>query len=248
MKTRLFKVLNFITKFKLLFLFLFLFIIIFLYISKVNNNLTDEDKKYISYFLIDIKIPSKDKTFQDEILFVKAVQDSVLKNSLMGKIPKSSTREPRDLFISKTGQCPSRSRVIEKILRFSGFKTRHVSMYSKVQTNSFIKTLLTPGIPSHAVTEVLTLKGWMVVEPNEQWIAVDKKDNILSIYDIYLQIEKNNKIKWKNEPPLIYNEKFIYVYGLYSRHGQFYPPYNFIPDIEWNEFLFNIIEIFNERK
>lgn len=221
-------------------------IIIFtvLYLSRVDNKLTNEDEKYINYFLTDIKVLSKNKTFQDEVSFIKAVQNSVLKNSYKSiDIPKYSTREPKDVFILKTGQCFDRSRVIEKILRFSGFKTRHVSMYSKVKVASSINILLTPGVESHAITEVLTLKGWLIVEPNERWISVDEKYNILSIYDIFSQLEKNNKIKWKNEPPLIYNKQFTYVYGLYSRHGQFYPPYNFIPDIEWNELMYNFKEL-----
>lgn len=231
---------------KIIFLFISA-IFILIYFSKVDNSLTIEDKKYIGYFLKDIKTLDKNRTINDELLFIKAVQDSVLNNSYRDKeIPKFLTREPKDIFISKTGICFDRSRVIEKILRNSGFKTRHISIYSTQKTGSAIRSLLTPGISSHAVTEVLTSRGWLVVDSNKRWIAVDKDKNILSIKDIFLHLDKDTQIKWIVEAPSIYNRKFIYIYGLYSRHGNFYPPYNYIPDIEWSEFTFNFREIFND--
>ncbi|MCF6339839.1 MAG: transglutaminase domain-containing protein [Sulfurimonas sp.] len=228
---------------KILYLFI-ISIFILLYFSKVDNSITPEDKKYIGYFLKNIKIIDKNRTFDDELLFIKAVQDTVLNNSYKDReIPKFLTREPKDIFVSKVGICFDRSRVIEKILRNAGFKTRHISIYSTQKTNSAIKSLLTPGISSHAITEVLTSKGWLVVDSNKRWVAIDNEDNILSIKDIFLHVGKNTQIKWIVEAPSIYNKKFTYIYGLYSRHGNFYPPYNFIPDIEWNEFMFNITEI-----
>ena len=50
-------------------------------------------------------------------------------------------------------------------------------------------------------------------------------------------------VKWKG----IYNDnfnelfagEFIFVFGLYSRHGNFYPPYNYVPDINWKELIQN---------
>jgi hypothetical protein len=44
-----------------------------------------------------------------------------------------------------------------------------------------------------------------------------------------------------NPPGYIYNERFFYIYGLYSRHGRFFPPYNVIPDINYSEFIQNLI-------
>ena len=53
----------------------------------------------------------------------------------------------------------------------------------------------------------------------------------------------NKKIIWKEKPPFnIYMKPFIYIYGLYSRHGKFYPPYNLVPDINYGEFIQNVFE------
>jgi hypothetical protein len=38
----------------------------------------------------------------------------------------------------------------------------------------------------------------------------------------------------------IYKQPLTFVYGLYSRHGKFYPPFNFVPDINWPEFVGNV--------
>ena len=69
-----------------------------------------------------------------------------------------------------------------------------------------------------------------------------KGNNPLSINKIQHDIENSFYINWKKPPSdEIYLHSFIYVYGLYSRHGRFYPPYNFIPDINYREFIQNAI-------
>lgn len=42
----------------------------------------------------------------------------------------------------------------------------------------------------------------------------------------------------------IYAEGFTFMYGLYSRHGMFYPPYDKVPDINIPEFSQNIARVF----
>jgi hypothetical protein len=64
----------------------------------------------------------------------------------------------------------------------------------------------------------------------------------VSIQDIQNSVENAAAITWKQAPPVdIYTEPFTFVYGLYSRHGKFYPPYNFIPDVHYGEFIQNIL-------
>ena len=113
-------------------------------------------------------------------------------------------------------------------------------MYSKVKTRSSIKSLITPKTKSHAALEVLTKKGWLVVDTNSPWVAIDVHNNPLSIKKIQQSVDNSVYIEWK-KPPLddIYIKSFVAVYGLYSRHGKFYPPYNFIPDINYGEFIQN---------
>ena len=40
--------------------------------------------------------------------------------------------------------------------------------------------------------------------------------------------------------PEIYSAPFTWVYGFYSRHGRFYPPYNAVPDVNWGELAQNL--------
>lgn len=221
--------------------FVIIFVIgVFLY-NAVDNSLTEEDRQYIPKFLVGIDpMPEKFK-FKDELNFISAVQKSVIAIAPHVRgLPFDQKREPKELYIAKQGMCSDRSRVIEKILRYSGFKTRHINFYAKKGIGSALKTLLTPGGPSHAISEVLTSEGWLVVDSNVAWLSLDKNDRPVSLKDLWFSLESSKPVDWKNEPPsFIYNEPFTFVYGLYSRHGKFYPPYNFIPDIHLSEFSGN---------
>ncbi|MDH3256227.1 MAG: transglutaminase domain-containing protein [Nitrospinota bacterium] len=215
----------------------------FLAYSEVDNSLTAEDHLYIAKYLEDIPAIPANRTYENEIDIIIQIQNSVLsKAAHKNALPLGAKREPKDLFTAKAGLCYDRSRVIEKILRSIGFKTRHVSIYSTKQTHSSIKSLLTPGVASHAVTEVLTQKGWLVVDSNHRWVSMDSKNNPISMAQIRLSAAGAADIAWNQIPPnKKYMNPFIYVYGLYSRHGQFYPPYNFIPDVNYRELVSNIL-------
>jgi hypothetical protein len=130
--------------------------------------------------------------------------------------------------------------VIEKILSYSGFKTRHVSLYSIEATQSGIRALFTREAPSHAVTEVLTRHGWLVVDSNVAWLSIDINGQPVSIDRIQSSAANSIRLRWRDDPPIdIYATPFTFVFGLYSRHGYFYPPYNAIPDINYAEFVQN---------
>ena len=216
-----------------------------LYYHSVDKTLTKDDYEYIPKYLINVNQISKESTYKEELDFISSVQRSTFDIvSLAGSIPINQQREPKDLYIAKVAGCTDRSRLIEKILIYNGFKTRHFAMYSTEKTNSSIKSLITRGIASHAVTEVLTKSGWLVVDSNAPWVSTDTNNQPLSINNIQLKIENSSHIKWGNEPPTGINvypfgTSIGVVFGLYSRHGKFYPPYNFIPDINYGEFVQN---------
>ncbi len=220
-----------------------LLIISILYYNKVDNQITQEDVKFITDKFINLKVSNPyEKTYQQQLQLIKSIQHSVfvVARPMVG-IEKGKPREPKDLYLKKTGLCFDRSRVIEKILRYYGFKTRHIALYSTKDTHSILKSLVTPGIASHAFTEVFTNKGWLVVDSNSEWLSLDKQNNPISVEEI-----NNNKKsvvnKLKNElPSFVYEDDFFIIYGLYSRHGMFYPPYNNIPDINYSEFIDNFI-------
>ena len=137
---------------------------------EVDNSLTQEDREYIPKYIGSISTtpPMEQRAFKDELAFIEHVQDAVLKTASLNEgIPFDSKREPKELFLAKKGLCYDKSRVIEKILRYSGFKTRHISIYSTTETQSALKSFWASGTPSHAVTEVWTSKGWLVVDSNE---------------------------------------------------------------------------------
>jgi hypothetical protein len=122
--------------------FIFLLAAILAY-HEVDNSLTQEDRGYIPKYLGSISMmpPMEQRTFNDELAFIEHVQDAVLKRASLNEgIPLDSKREPKELYLAKKGLCYDRSRVIEKILRYSGFKTRHISIYSTKETQSALKS------------------------------------------------------------------------------------------------------------
>jgi hypothetical protein len=232
------------TPFKLS-IFAIMGILLFLVLSsnEVDNSITEEDKRFIPNYLESIPPLEHESPYKEEIEIIKKIQDSVLTVAPNHEgLPYNTEREPKDVYVASKGLCYDRSRVIEKILRYSGFDTRHISMYSTTKTHSAFKSLMTPGVPSHAVTEVLTKRGWLVVDSNNRWLSIDSHGNPLSIAQIKLSIEGPDEIPWRHKPPsIIYQEPFTFIYGLYSRHGKFYPPYNFIPDVNYEELLQNFL-------
>jgi len=213
-----------------------------LYAHRVENALSKEDMRYIPKYLEGIKPLPTNPAYAEELDFIVSVQRSVLKVAAKNQgLPFDQKREPMDVYISKTGLCYDRSRAIEKILMYAGFKTRHVSVYAKKAAKTSVEALATPDIESHAITEVLTRNGWLVVDSNTPWISTDKDRNPVSMKDLQAAANTSFPVQWSMQPaPKIFRGPFIFIYGLYSRHGRFYPPYNFIPDIHYGEFIQNL--------
>ena len=83
----------------------------------------------------------------DEIEFITMVQKKILElgsNEVI--IQKGKSRELKDLYLYKGGECYDRSRSIEKILNYFGFKTRHIFLFTKNSNGSsascFIPSLI----------------------------------------------------------------------------------------------------------
>ena len=228
-------------------LFTVILFTVFLFYSKVDNTITNEDIRYIKKILVVGNISKieniNELSLKKQVDLIKKVQESVLNisPSLKG-IPLCQLREPKQLYYSKFSSCSERSRTIEKVLRYLGFKTRHISIYKITNEHFGFLALFKPKQPSHAVSEVFTKQGWILIDSNSNWVA-ENYTSYLTTQEIYEKNILGKNINWKKFPPEnILNNKFLYIYGLYSRHGKFYPPYNFIPDIEWNEFIYNFTE------
>jgi len=216
---------------------LFTIIIIVLHFNKVDNTITEEDIVYIKKIFPKINHLESDAKFKDEIELINKIQQNAILNTLagLGSIPQNMPREPKDIFLSNRGACVERSRLIEKSLRYFGFKTKHIAIYSTEKTNSSFRSLITKNNRSHALTEVLTSKGWMVVDSTNIWVGLSIDNMPLDIS----QIQQKHTVYLKKPMEDILNENFTFLYGVYSRHGKYYYPYTFIPDIEYNEFYSN---------
>ena len=214
-----------------------------LFYNAVDNSLSQIDEQYISKYLVKVRSLPEKSTYEDEVNFIISVQHAVLNVAPRNEgIPFGQKREPKELYEAKMGLCFDRSRVIGKILRYSGFDVRHVFMLSKEKTGSAMKAIMTVGAPSHAVTEVLTKNGWLIVDSNAHWVSMDAEGRPISMEKIQYGVEHSVLVRWGMEPPsTIYAKPFTFVYGLYSRHGYFYPPYNVIPDVNYVELLQNVL-------
>jgi len=221
--------------------FLSLMTIVFIAIiayHNVNKDVLNEDIIYINKYLVginrDIKVSKM--SYEQQLELIKNVQSNVFKISPIGKgIPKFQERRPKDLYKRGYGLCFDRSFVMELIFEHLGFKTRHVSLYeNKINTDMFSE-LMTPKIRSHAISEVKTKKGWVIVDSSSKWLGIDINNLPISMKKI------TAKVQWKKRPKdIFYDGNQHFAYGIYSRHGNFFKPYNFIPDYNISEIMYNL--------
>lgn len=205
----------------------------------IDKKITQADIEAISFIIPPHNFIQKEihASYQNQIDFILTIQSEVLdfvEPSSTG-IALGNEREPKDLVEEQYGQCFDRTRLIEKVLIYYGFKTRHLSIYSN-ENMSFLKTLLSPQSPSHATTEVKTSKGWLIVDSNTKWISLNENTDPLSFKNLNI-----NELIYPIDSTLtsIYSTNSYGIYGLYSRHGMFYPPFNKIPDFNFRELFYN---------
>lgn len=210
---------------------------------------TAEDREYAERILAASGYNGGKKKFGDlsrfegQIQAVVAVQDAVLNVTLLESgIPFDREREPKDLFLLKRGLCFDRSRAIEKMLVNLGLPIRHASIYSTVNMSPFA-ALLTPKLRSHAVVEVKTERGWMIVDSNARWIGLTSEGDPVSLAQLKALETRSGLWTTENRAPIntIFLNDFVFIRGLYSRHGRFYPPFNAIPDVNYSQLMQNFL-------
>lgn len=218
---------------------------------QVSSALTDEDTVYVAKILQETghgnvaKGAAAKLPFDQQVAVVAAVQDAILTMAPKdNEIPFGRTREPRDIYELRHGSCFDRSRTIEKALNYAGLRTRHVAVYSTTETKSALKSLATPQIDSHAVTEVETARGWMVLDSNARWMGLTAEGQPFTL----AALKSEPALAASQHPAVtarinrIFRADFTYVIGLFSRHGRFYPPYTPVPDVNWRELLYNVTD------
>jgi hypothetical protein len=223
------------------------------YMHNVPKTISEEDMVYIHKIVQEQGYDWGDLLAHDdfiaEIEDIRAIQKAVLiLTATQKQVPNNRTRDPKDLYELRYAQCSDRSRVIDKMLRAAGFKTRVASLYITANTGSAIQAILSNNkdlVRSHAMVEVLTSRGWMMVDTNDAWVGLDQDMQPVSLEEWYIKVEQGNPDIWhaSNQGRIYWllEDSFTFVYGLYARHGYFYPPYNAIPDVNWAELRYNIV-------
>ena len=206
------------------------------FITNVPVHVTESDKAVFRSTL-GLKKPAGPLTYTQEIELIRSVQALIFDLVPIGEpIPQYADREPVDLFRQNSGLCYDRSRTYDKVFSWLGFETRHIYiLYSEHPVTGealpFIRALFTKGIGSHAVTEVKTSKGWILVDSNSAWISIAA--NGLPINVDHLQ-EQEAQLPGM---PDYFNTPYIAIRGMYSRRGQFYRPYVPYPELNWVDFF-----------
>jgi hypothetical protein len=208
--------------------------------NEVSTNPTKADVAAVRSLLGPHARVDASATFEDQLRTIKLVQGRVLKAAPRNDgIPVRHTRELGDVLKAKYGLCYDRSRAIESALRVLGMRVRHIAVYSTAQ-HPAVESLLTPGTESHALTEVSTRRGWMLIDSNSSWISLRGDRRPLSIKQLQSVAPAARAEGDGTPPPPVFRHPFTWVYGLYSRHGDFYPPYTPVPDVNWSEFAANL--------
>lgn len=222
-------------------IFTFIFICAVYYLSDVKQELTSEDRSSIESLNLGNDCHDL-STFESELHCVTSIQKKLMTIFPSNSSPRIETlrapHEPTIILNEKWGSCYDRSRVIEKTLTYFGLKSRHVSIHRLHRPWPWGYFF---AAESHAFSEVLTKKGWMIVGSLTLFVGLDKDRNPIKTSELRHLLKSG-----KAEEELIttpshdyFQGNFSYVYGLYSRHGQFFPPFVPIPDIDWSQIFYN---------
>jgi hypothetical protein len=205
------------------------FVVLGIY-TNVPTHLTSDDK--VVFESLGIKNKSLSiNDFESKIVLIKKLQDEIFKRAPFGvNIPYYHAREPADLMRAGQGQCFDRSRSFDKGSTFIGIEARHVYLLYK-QEKHFLHALITRRQQSHAVTEIKTSKGWMLVDSNMPWVALTRNGEPVSADYVWKRFDE-----FDNPPPYL-KEPWWAIRGMYSRKGHFYEPYILFPEFNWPDFI-----------
>lgn len=203
-------------------------------LTDVNNDLTPEDVQAINSLGVSGECHGL-HDFPAELGCIRSVQLSIKTHvSDMRCADKSQIIEPDQFLARGYGCCFDRARFIEKTLQFYGFQTRHLALHHLTIP---VLGYLLPVNSSHSTSEVLTSKGWMYVDSNSLFVLISNTDEPLTA--IMLRQIDWGELKQRPVPEEFFSHNPTIFYGLYSRHGYFYPPKIPLPDIDWSQLNFN---------
>jgi hypothetical protein len=207
-----------------------------------NDPITKEDKTYTHLLVTKYNIDTNSihASLQSEIDFIRSIQTAIYTLPTKDCIPLKHSRNIKDLYGQGCGMCYDKSHVMEKIFQMYGFETRHISIYYYKNWYQKFWTFFVPSSGSHAVSEVKTKGGWIFVDSVSEVIGLSEQNTVLSLSDIRKLLKEKKETK-KIRRLFSFRHNFIYLYGVYSRNGYLYPPYNFVPDYKFQELHYNIV-------
>jgi hypothetical protein len=242
----------------LFFLLLVIAILVLNSESVVNNK---EDKQYIEAFSTEWKLSKNTDSihanFESEVAFIRQMQDCVVKTIQQVEIPHQYFGSLKYYYTNRKGFCYDRAVLMEKFLLNYGFSFRHLYLYFDPNGQyppaiNFFKR----GTPSHALLEVKTQRGWMVIGTNANWIGLSNKNEVLNVAELKKRIGANTLMLKYNASVGQYfwegkGNHFRFIYGIYSRHGDFFnagrdtgkaslmPSFHILPDYNLSMLLAN---------
>jgi len=214
------------------FAFGFVALVLFMALASYTNVPTDVTPLDQQTFAeIGIVKPVAPLSFEQEIALIRKVQAVIFIRAPFGDgIPEYEEREPSDLMRAGHGLCYDRSRAFDKAFGYLGFESRHVYLLYK-ENQSLIGALFHYGQSSHAVTEVKTSKGWLFVDSNTPWIALNRNGEPVNADDVWRRFNE-----FENAPTYL-RDPWWAIRGMYSRKGHLYAPYVPFPEFNWVDFL-----------
>ncbi len=218
----------------------FLMVAVFLSANGVDTTVTDQDREIIAKLGVDDSCGQIDD-HGDEMECISQVQAAIYERypSTRDAFVKGVTdHRVADYDARGYGSCYDRATFIEQALRHYGFDVRRVAIF---KSQSSPLNYLKPGIRSHALSEVKTSKGWMVVESIDPLLGVDRRGRIYTMGDIRQGLREgsiDDDTFGLAIPEDFFDGEFVYVYGLHSRHGYFFEPHLPVPEIDWAHFGF----------
>lgn len=213
-----------------------------LIVFSIPARVSKSDQAVFDALFTDMAVDSErlksDYEYQLEV--VSMIQKTALERIHLGVgIPQGEGREPENALRIGQGECYDRSRFMEKAFRYFGLKSRHISVYLRGEGDNRLGTVLKTDAHSHAVSEVKTVNGWLAVDSNYPWISVSSAGRPVPVSETGQDIDYLNPIPANSAPFYSGKGSTVIIYGLYSRHGKFFPPYNRIPDYNLRELLYN---------
>lgn len=207
-------------------------------VTQVDVTVTERDKQAIETLGVTAACRQAKGDFAQEIGCFRRTQermDELVPDKDCVHRWGEVSHEPADVLARRKGCCYSRSRLIEKTLEYAGYQVRHVSLYQRTRAIGILDFVL--PAQSHSTTEVLSSKGWVVVDSNYQFVPVTADGQPLTARALRERFEsgQNDAI-----PGSFLQGNYHIAYGLYSRHGGFYRPYVPLPDIGWRDALYNL--------